>query len=411
VAFLEKNIKGKGWKETKSGLQYRIKKQGPKTGNTPNVTSSVLVNYEGRTITGKVFDSSKRRGKPTEFRPVDVIAGWTEALLMMHEGDEYEVALPAELAYKNRMMGQLITPGSVLLFDMELVKVKSREEELNPLSLINSLLDAPMQVWLILGYLALFILYSNFKHLIWGPAKKIPKVLVEDAKDKPENVRCFIDVQIGNDIDAKKGRIEVELFNTVCPKTCENFRALCTGEKGMGKPKWSGGKTRPLCYKGSKFHRIIDRFMAQGGDFESMDGSGGESIYGFSFPDEFDNGYITHSDRYLLSMANCGPNTNASQFFITFQPCLWLDTKHVVFGRVVKGKEHVDDIERCGPKDTNNLMNLSSSGVPSKPIYIIGCGQLDKDGKVMPTEVKQKDPAAESNFSEGEKSSETKKKQ
>jgi len=132
-------------------------------------------------------------------------------------------------------------------------------------------------------------------------------------------------------IDGKLiGRIIIMLYGQ-CPKTCENFRCLVTGEKGMGK---SG---KPLHYKGCHFHRIIPGFMLQAGDIINHDGTGGESIYGEFFPNE--NFFHNHNQPYKLSMANLGDSkTNSSQFFITLKPCPFLDGKHVVFGHVIYGK-------------------------------------------------------------------------
>merc|ERR1712217_830847 len=147
------------------------------------------------------------------------------------------------------------------------------------------------------------------------------------------------DMDIG---DEPAGRIVMALRNDIVPKTSENFRCLCTGEKGDGK---SG---KPLHFKGSKFHRIIPGFMCQGGDFTLGDGRGGESIYGSKFEDEWTNGYVAHTKPGLLSMANAGANTNGSQFFITLTAVPHLDSKHVVFGQVTEGMEVVKEMEKVG---------------------------------------------------------------
>jgi len=167
--------------------------------------------------------------------------------------------------------------------------------------------------------------------------------------------RVFFDMSIGG---APAGRIVMELRGDVVPKTAENFRALCTGEKGQGR---SG---KPLHFKGSKFHRVINNFMCQGGDFTRGNGTGGESIYGDKFADE--NFQLKHTGPGILSMANAGPNTNGSQFFLCTVKTDWLDGKHVVFGSVVEGMDVVKAIEGVG----------SQSGQTSKEVAVADCGQL-----------------------------------
>mmetsp|Transcript_3489 Transcript_3489/g.6268 ORF Transcript_3489/g.6268 Transcript_3489/m.6268 type:complete len:173 (+) Transcript_3489:72-590(+) len=165
----------------------------------------------------------------------------------------------------------------------------------------------------------------------------------------------FFDMSIGG---APAGRITMELRADVAPKTAENFRALCTGEKGTGR---SG---KPLHFKGSAFHRVIPDFMCQGGDFTAGNGTGGESIYGAKFADE--NFTLKHTGPGILSMANAGPNTNGSQFFLCTVKTQWLDGKHVVFGAVTEGMDVVKKIEAVG----------SQSGKTAKPVVIADCGQL-----------------------------------
>ena len=170
--------------------------------------------------------------------------------------------------------------------------------------------------------------------------------------DRPQ---CYLDISIGGE---PAGRIVIELFSDVVPRTCENFRCLCTGEKGKGKQ----GKL--LYYKGCPMHRIIPKFVVQGGDIIKGDGHGGETIYGPYFDDE--NFKLGHDKPFLLSMANSGPNKNRSQFFITLTPQPSLNGKHVVFGEVIEGQDVVRAMEQEGTK----------KGTPKTQVIITDCGQI-----------------------------------
>ncbi|ETI56454.1 peptidyl-prolyl cis-trans isomerase 3 [Phytophthora nicotianae CJ01A1] len=177
--------------------------------------------------------------------------------------------------------------------------------------------------------------------------------LFSSARDQNPNV--FFDISIGGQ---PSGRLIFELRADVVPKTAENFRQLCTGEAGVG----ASGK--PLHYKGSKFHRIIPNFMCQGGDFTRGNGTGGESIYGEKFADE--KFALKHEGAGVLSMANAGPNTNGSQFFLTTVDCPWLDQAHVVFGQVTEGHDVLKAMEEQG----------SQSGATRAAVVIEDCGEI-----------------------------------
>ncbi len=208
---------------------------------------------------------------------------------------------------------------------------------------------------------------SLFKSFLKGslyddvPHKMVPEIKGERSIPKeinPNNPKCFFEIKVGQDEEIR--RIEFELFKDAAPMCTENFRRLCIGDTERENMK--------LHYKGSIFHRIIKNFMAQGGDFEFGAGTGGCSIYGRRFDDEPFT--YRHEGEGILSMANAGPHSNGSQFFITFKGTEWLDGKHVVFGRVIKGMEVVRMIEK---------VEIGEDDMPKFDVKIVECGEITQE--------------------------------
>lgn len=350
VAFIEQYMKQTDVHVRPSGLRYRILNNGPVDGKSPEKDSACECKYIGKNVWGQVFDTSGKNEKDTAiFYPGEVIKGFGEALMLMKEGDTWEIVLPAEIAYGKVAKGLSIPAGATLIFELELVRVGEPKK--------STIFKREYVMWILaIGYF-LYNYYTSQQQV--NEMKRRTPIEVETLQGLPGNKKVFLSIAID---DLLIGDIEIELFPSICPKTVENFRCLCTGEKGM-----IPSMEIPFHYKGNVFHRIIPNFMCQGGDITRHNGTGGESIYGPSFQDEFENGYISHSVPYLVSMANGGPHTNSSQFFITLDKTKWLDEKHVVFGRVVQGVEVVQQMAATG----------TSSGKTRVKVVIVDCGEIE----------------------------------
>jgi peptidylprolyl isomerase len=278
---------------------------------------------------------------------------------MMRKGDRWELYIPRDLAYGKKTWG-MVPANADLIVEVELMEVNVEQVKGQMFELRTS---AKVLCFTVIGLI--LVLYHHFFWVSQASARegssarpRGPRLPLDLVAGLASNPRVFFDMEVSG---KPAGRLEFELFSSVVPRTAENFRALTTGERGVSSR--SGAR---LHYKGSRFHRILPGFMCQGGDFEHGNGEGGESIYGPTFKDEWEHGVVTHSIPGLLSMANRGEDTNGAQFFITVASTPWLDDKHVVFGRVIRGMDVLKHLEALGTK----------SGRPREAAVIANCGRL-----------------------------------